>query len=369
MSLTTRAAVLRTADGRFGIEDLVLGPIGPQELLVRIAGTGMCHTDLLARGPAFAAVLLPAVLGHEGAGVVAAVGNGITDFAVGDHVVLSFDSCGGCPQCRDGEPAYCREFGGSNMSGRRRDGSQGAIASDGTAVNSRWFGQSSYAGLAVATERNAVKVDPSLPLELLGPLGCGLQTGAGAVLNEMDLRPGQSIAVFGAGAVGLAAVMAAKIAGAADIVVVDLHPRRLDMALELGATRVYPGDQEDLAARIVGGGTGVDHSLDTSSVPAVMATAIAVLAPRGGAVLVGGGPGMLTIHPSQLAGRRLTYVVEGSANPREFIPILLEHWRAGRFPFDRFVRTYPLAEINRAEADSSSGATIKPVLIPDGAGQ
>ena len=365
MRMKTRAAVLRSADGRYGFEDLVLDPIGPRELLVRIAGAGMCHTDLIARGPGFADAVLPVVLGHEGAGVVEAVGDGITGFAVGDHVVLSFDSCGDCRQCRDGQPAYCPEFGKSNLFGRRRDGSPGAAASDGTAVNSRWFGQSSFATFAVATERNAVKVDPGLPLELLGPLGCGLLTGAGAVLNEMDLRPGQSIAVFGAGAVGLAAVMAAKLAGASDIVVVDLHPGRLELARELGATRVHPGDQADLAAAIVGDGTGVDHSLDTTSVPAVMATAIAVLAPRGGAVLVGGGPGLLTLHPSQLAGRRLTYVLEGSADPRELIPVLIGHWRAGRFPFDRLVRTYPLAEIDQAEADSSSGTTIKPVLLPD----
>ena len=363
MTLTTEAAVLRASDGPFGIEDVVLDPLGPQDLLVRIAGTGMCHTDQVARVPDLAAVLLPVVLGHEGSGVVAAVGDDVVDFSVGDHVVLSFNSCGDCPQCLSDAPAYCVTFGESNLSGRRRDGGAGAVGTDGTAVNSRWFAQSSYARFAVATRRNTVKVDPGLPLELLGPLGCGLQTGAGAVLNEMNPRPGQSVAVFGAGAVGLAAVMAAKIAGAGDIVVVDLHKSRLDVALEVGATRVYPGDQEDLAARIM----GMDHALDTTSVPAVMATAIQVLAPRGGAVLVGGGPGELTIHPPQLAGRRLTYVLEGSAVPQEFIPTLLEHWRAGRFPFDKLIRTYPLAEINQAEADSLSGATIKPVLIPEGA--
>lgn len=357
----TRAAVLRTPDGPFEIEDIDLDPIGPEDVLVRIAGTGMCHTDLIARAPGLATVLLPAVLGHEGSGVVAAVGNEITDLAVGDHVVLSFDSCGVCPQCRSAEPAYCAKFAEHNFFGRRHDGSAGAAASDGSAVNSRWFGQSSFAEIAVATRRNAVKVDPRLPLELLGPLGCGLQTGAGAVLNEMKLRPGQSIAVFGAGAVGLAAVMAAKLAGATDIVAVDMHKARLDIALELGATRVYPGDQEDLAARIA----GMDHTLDTTSAPSVMATAVAVLAPRGGAVLVGAPSGALTIDPGKLAGRSLTYVFEGSAVPQEFIPILIQFWQEGRFPFDKLIRTYPLAEINKAEADTRSGVTIKPVLIPD----
>jgi len=366
MRLTTKAAVLRVPDGPFGIEDVVLDPIGPQDLLVRVAGTGLCHTDLVARGFGPEAALLPAVLGHEGSGVVTAVGSEVTELAVGDHVVMSFDSCDVCAQCRCGAPAYCAKFRESNVSGRRCDGSPGATGSDGTAVNSRWFAQSSFAGFAVATQRNAVKVDPSLPLELLGPLGCSLQTGAGAVFNEMSLRPGQSIAVFGAGAVGLAAVMAAKIAGAADIVAVDMHKGRLDIALELGATRTYPGGQEDLAARIMGGEPGMDHTLDTTAVPAVMATAIQVLAPRGVAVLVGGGPGQLTIHPSLLAGRRLTYVLEGSAVPQEYIPTLIRHWREGRFPFDKLIRAYPLSEINQAEADSLSGATIKPILIPDG---
>ena len=363
--VTTKAAVLRDVDGPFNFEDVVLDPIGPEDLLVRIAGAGMCHTDLIARDPGLGAFLLPAILGHEGSGVVEAVGSEVTDFAVGDHVVLSFDTCGDCPQCRNAEPAYCAKFAESNLSGRRRDGSAGATASDGTPVNSRWFAQSSFAGFAVATRRNAVKVDPSLPLELLGPLGCSLQTGAGAVLNEMNLRPGQSIAVFGAGAVGLAAIMAAKIAGAADIVAVDMHQSRLGAALELGATRVYPGRQADLA-RIVGGEAGVDHTLDTTGVPAVMATAVAVLASRGGAVLVAGGPDGLTLQPIQLAGRRLTYVLEGSASPQAFIPFLLRRWREGSFPFDKIIRTYPIAEIDKAEADSLSGVTIKPVLIPDG---
>ncbi|MFC8823992.1 NAD(P)-dependent alcohol dehydrogenase [Streptomyces sp. NPDC057137] len=364
MPLTTQAPILRTADGPFVIEDITLDPLGPQDLLVRVAGTGMCHTDLMARDPGFASVLLPAVLGHEGSGVVTAVGSEVTDFAVGDHVVMSFDSCGGCASCRVGDPAYCENFLESNLSGRCRDGRAGATGSDGEAVNTRWFAQSSYAGFAVATRRNAVKVDPDLPLELLGPLGCGLQTGAGVVFNEMDLQPGQSIAVFGAGTVGLAAVMAAKIAGATEIVVVDTHPGRLDMAVELGATRVH-SDSLELVNRIVDGESGVDHSLDTTSVPAVMAAAVQVLAPRGGAVLVGGGAGALTIQPSQLAGRRLTYVLEGSAVPQEFIPTLLRYWREGRFPFDRLIRIYPLADINQAEADSLSGATIKPVLIPE----
>ena len=201
---------------------------------MRIVGAGMCHTDVLPRAPGFVAAP-PIVTGHEGAGVVEAVGDAVTALAVGDHVVLSFDSCGECANCRTGQPAYCDSFLARNLLGRELDGSETAHDAAGEPVAARWFGQSSFATHAIATERNAVKVDPALPLELLGPLGCGIQTGAGSILRALDVQPGSSVAVFGAGAVGLAAVMAAAVAGAATIIAVDLQQHRLDLAV--GARR------------------------------------------------------------------------------------------------------------------------------------
>lgn len=358
-----KAAVFRAHDEPYRIEDVTLGALAADELLVRIVGVGMCHTDMLLRSPAMAAALAPAILGHEGSGVVEAVGSAVTRARVGDHVLLSFDSCGWCRSCLSGAPAYCAQFMARNVSGRREDGTTSATSATGEGIANRWFGQSSFAEYSIATERNVVVVDKELPLELLGPLGCGLQTGAGSVLNEMKLAPGQSIAIFGAGAVGLAAVMAAKLSGAGEIVVTDLHQSRLDLAMELGATRVVLGNTDDTRGQIVGTGPGLDFTFETTAVTSVMTTAIASLALGGKAVLVGAGGGDLTVSPSLLSGRTVTYVLEGSSIPQLFLPQLLSYWQQGLFPFEKLVRTYSLEDINQAEADSLSGVTIKPVFL------
>ncbi|MEV1176113.1 NAD(P)-dependent alcohol dehydrogenase [Nonomuraea sp. NPDC049784] len=356
--MRVEAAILRDPGKPFTVEDLQLGEPGPGEVLVRVAGVGMCHTDVLFRG--LPELPMPMVFGHEGSGVVEAVGPGVTRVKAGDHVVMSYDSCGWCAQCLTGAAPYCDEFMARNLSGVRTDGTSGATDLDGGPVAARWFGQSSFATHAVATERNLVTVNPSLPLELLGPLGCGMQTGAGSVLNALNVRPGSSIAVFGTGAVGLAAVMAAKVAGADEIVAIDLHAGRRELALDLGATRAIDGADPDLAAL-----TGeVDYSFDTTGVPGVVRTAVGVLSPRGTCGLVGTGGGDITLEPLALAGRSLRYILEGDVVPQEFIPRLIRLWQRGRFPFDRLIRTYPLDEINDAERDSASGATIKPVLRP-----
>lgn len=364
MTIMTTAAVLRYADRGFEIEQIRLASPARDELLVRVLGAGMCHTDLAVRNPELLAQLGPIVLGHEGAGIVEAVGEGVEGVEIGDHVVMSFDSCGRCTQCRVGRCAYCIEFMLRNASGRRTDLTAGAADAHGNRVATRWFGQSSFASHAVATARNVVVVDRSLPLEILGPLGCGMQTGAGSVINVMRLAPCQSIAVFGAGGVGLAAVMAAKACGAGEIVVVDLHDSRLALAEELGATRVVRGDAADLVTAVTGGGTGLDFALDTTAVSAVLTAAVTCLAPGGQAVLVGAGSATIEFAPMTLAGKTVTYALEGSAVPQQFIPRLLDLWHAGRFPFDKLVRTYPLAEIAAAEADSLAGTTVKPVLLP-----
>jgi aryl-alcohol dehydrogenase len=332
-------------------------------VLVRIVGAGMCHTDDFGRSGLLGEAFLPAVLGHEGSGVVVTTGPGVTSVAPGDHVVLTFDSCGHCDPCLAGNPSNCVSFELANLSGRRPDGSAAMRDAEGVALTSRWFGQSCFGQFALATERNVVKVDPQIPLELLGPLGCGIQTGAGVVLNVMRPGPGQSLAVFGTGAVGLAAIMAAKLCGVSDIVAVDINPARRELALELGATRTIDGAREDLVSEIHAGGPGVDFSLDTTGLGPVMANAVSALRRPGSAVLVGAGLEMLTVHPAFLAGKSVTYVYEGASMPQLFIPRLIALWQSGVFPFDRLVRTYPLSEIDTAEADVKSGATVKPVLL------
>ncbi|MFD8725283.1 NAD(P)-dependent alcohol dehydrogenase [Streptomyces sp. NPDC059629] len=365
--MRTRAAVMRSAQGPFTIEQVELDDPGPGELLIRIAGTGLCHTDLLARHMPDGMMPLPAVFGHEGSGVVEAVGPGVTSAGVGDHVVLSYDSCGACGRCRSAQPAYCDSFLARNISGRRPDGSTPLTDDGGLPLAGRWFGQSSFAGHALAGERNTVVVDRSLPLELLGPLGCGIQTGAGSVLLGLGVHAGSSIVVFGTGAVGLAAVMAARAAGAGEIIAVDLHPGRRELALELGATLALDGADPDLAKVITARTGGTDFALDTTAVPAVAVTALNSLRAKGVCALVGAGSAPLTLPPDALSnGRSLTYLMEGDAVPQTFIPRLIDMWSRGRFPFDRLIRTYPLDAVNDAERDSLSGACVKPVLVPGG---
>ena len=360
MTVTTTAAVLRDPSAPFTLEEVTLGELGPDEVLVRIVGAGFCHTDVLPRD--LMAQALPAILGHEGSGVVVKVGTNVHDLAAGDNVVLSFASCGECGPCASGHPAYCVHFNLLNVSGRNLDGSVSATDTNGEPVGNRWFGQSSFAEHSIVARRSVVKVDAELPLELLGPLGCGIQTGAGAVLNVMKVQPGQSIVVFGAGAVGLAAIMAAKLAGASDIVAVDLHENRLKLALELGATRTALANDPDVDDLVLNGGTGLDFALDTTGVEDVMSLALTVLGFGGQLVLVGASMDGLVVHPTQLSGKTVTYIFEGDSDPQLFIPQLVEHWKAGKFPFERLIETFPLAQINEAEAASKSGAVIKPVL-------
>ncbi|MQY29191.1 NAD(P)-dependent alcohol dehydrogenase [Nocardia aurantia] len=365
--MRTHAAVLRDPAAPYSFEDIELDDPRADEVLVRVTGAGMCHTDLIPRLLPPGIFPLPMVTGHEGAGVVEAVGAGVTTVRPGDHVVLSYESCGACARCHTGEPSYCHHFDVANTSARRLDGSAGAVSASGEQIAARWFAQSSFATHALATVRNIVRVDPDLPLELLGPLGCGVQTGAGAVLLSMNVRPGDSIAVFGAGAVGLSAVMAAALAGAAHIVAVDINPARRELALELGATAALDGADPGVAEAIRSlTGGGVNYSFETTAVPAVILTALSVLQVRGFCGLVGVGLEEITLSPYLLGGgRSMSYLLEGGAVPQVFIPRLIDLWQRGRFPFDTLIRTYPFEDIDKAEADARAGTTVKPVLLTD----
>lgn len=361
------AAVLRERTDPFTIEHVEIAEPGPGEILVEVAGTGFCHTDILPRQPDFMA-RLPLIAGHEGAGVVIAVGPGVDDVAVGAHVLLSFDSCGRCASCAGGHPAYCATFFVRNLTGKRPGGSSPVADAQGQSVAARWFGQSSFATHAIAGPRNVVVVDEDLPLHLLGPLGCGIQTGAGSVLIALGVQAGTSVAVFGAGSVGLAGVMAAKVAGATTIVAVDLHHSRLEQAEELGATHLVRGDSGDVTGEVrkVTFG-GAQYALDTTGVPEVIAGAVDALRPTGTIGLVGAGSRDLVLAPAALAaGKNIMGILEGDVVPQVFVPRLIELWRQGAFPFEKLIRTYPLTEINEAERDVANGTTIKPVLLPQG---
>lgn len=368
MTTSALAAVLREPDQPYRLELVELADPGPGEILVRIAGAGLCHSDTLLRRPGI--LTLPVIPGHEGSGVVESVGPEVHDIRPGDHVVLSFDACGGCANCLDAQPAYCAEpaqehsFVLRNWTGRRLDGSTPARDASGAEVGACWFQQSSCATHTVALARNAVVVDRDLPLEILGPLGCGVLTGAGAVLNSLGVRPGCAFGVFGAGAVGLSAIMAAQLAGAGPIVAVDRNPARLELAKELGATHVVTAG-EDLPARVRSAIGGPLHrALDTTGVPEVISAGIQALAQRGVLGLVAAQTGDLAVTPLDLAvGRSLTGILLGDAVPRRLIPHLADLWRQGRFPFDRIITTFPLAEINAAEQAAARGDVVKPLLV------
>ena len=359
------AAVVPARGAPFEVQSLDLESPQAGEVLVRIVASGMCHTDLHARDGYFPNLPYPVVCGHEGAGVVEAVGGGVTDLAAGDPVVISFPWCGECEPCRADLPSYCVAARSLKSSGRRADGST-PMSRDGEPVYSCFFQQSSFATFAVTPAKDVVKLRRDAPVEMLGPLGCGLQTGAGAVLNVMRPPPGRSIAVFGVGGVGLAGLMAARIAGCDPIVAVDRLPARLALARELGATHALESSGEATLAeirRITGG--GVHYALETSAVPAVFRLAVDALRGLGMCVLVGSARAGTEVSfemPVLQGGRTVRGVVQGDSRPREFIPRLVDLFMAGQFPLDRLVTRYELADINRAAADATSGATIKPVL-------
>ncbi|MFJ4336427.1 MULTISPECIES: NAD(P)-dependent alcohol dehydrogenase [unclassified Streptomyces] len=358
------AAVLRSPEGQFAVEEVLLhaGP-GADEVLVRIAGCGMCRTDLAVRRSADRSPL-PAVLGHEGAGTVVETGGPHTGLTTGDHVVLSFDSCGHCPNCRGAAPAYCDSFAELNLFGGRKENATRFTDTAGKSLAPRWFGQSSFAEYALVPARNAVRVAPSLPIELLGPLGCGFLTGAGAVLNSFGAGPHETVVVFGAGAVGLAAIMAATAAGAVTVAV-DRYPERLVLAERYGAMPL-PVTTPDLSARIrrLTDG-GAHYALDTTAVPSLINDALRSLRPTGHLGLIARLRTTLPIEPGALdRGRRISHICEGDAVPSLLIPRLIALWQAGRFPFDELIRTYPLADINEAERDCETGRVVKPVVIP-----
>lgn len=361
--IEAKAAVLRAYNSPFEIETVSVEGPRSDELRVRLVATGICHTDLIMAAGALRAQP-PVVLGHEGAGVVEAVGDAVTTHQVGDHVVLTFAHCGHCKPCSDGAPTYCREFMPRNFGCSRPDGSSAFAGHD--AISSHFFGQSSFATYAICNARNAVKVPKEVDLSLLGPLGCGVQTGAGAIMNALDVGAGASLAVFGSGAVGLSAIMAAKVVGATTIIAVDRNEARLAIAKDLGATHTVLATATDTREAILSVlPDGMDYTLDTTGVPEVVSTAIAVLAARGTCGLVAGAPGIeagLAVNHLFSGGRSVRGVTEGDAVPSVFIPQLIELYRQGRFPFDRMVEFFPFEEINTAMAKGGSGEVVKPII-------
>lgn len=361
-----KAATVREV-GKLAIEELNLGEPGMGEVLVKVVASGVCHTDASTMNMQ-APTEFPIVLGHEGVGIVEKVGEGVKTLKPGDHVIMSFPSCGHCDNCHEGRPYACEHSVELFFFGVYDDGTKRITDDDGNAVGSL-FGQGSFADHCIVAERTAVKIDPDVDMKALCSLGCGVQTGAGAVLLKMQPKPGDSIVIFGCGAVGISAIMAAKLAGCGTIIGVDVVPERLELAKECGATHVINGREcGDVAAEIraLTGGKGVKFALEASGVAALITTMLESMSREGLAVMVSMAGGSVDMDVTRLfVGPCVTFsgLVEGGANPQTFIPKLVEYYKRGQLPVDKLCKFYKFEEIEKAFEDSHNGSAIKPVIV------
>jgi Zn-dependent alcohol dehydrogenase len=359
------AAVVQELHGPFVVRDVELDEPGPGEVLVKVAATGFCHTDGIARHGDLP-FPVPGVLGHEGAGTVAAVGTGVTSVHEGQAVVIGWPSCGACRNCQDGEPRYCLRLGEAIVGGHRLDGPSALRTRDGEPLASHFFGQSSFATYSLTTESALVPVPEGLPVEMMGPLACGLSTGAGAVFHTARPLPGASLVVYGVGTVGLAAIMAATNSPATTIIAVDRHASRLRMATEMGATHVVDAADTNVVEAIndICGGPA-DVALECTGVISVVRQAVDSVGMRGTCILIGGAPAGAEFsvdHLSTLWGKSIVGTLGGSGRSLRLIGGLMGLYAQGRFPFDRLVEYFPLERIEEAVEASYSGDVIKPVL-------
>ncbi len=367
----TTAAVIEVSNGDFVLDEIQLDDPRPDEILVRVVASGLCHSDLSARSQD-TPFPLPAVLGHEGAGIVEEVGDHVLDLERGDAVVVSFSSCGACPACLRSSPVYCRHWLQMNLLGGCRLDGSATMTRAGGALHGNFFGQSSLARKLVTKARAAVRVDANEhELKSLGPLACGIQTGTTAVLDLLRPEPGTAIAIFGAGGVGLSAVMAARLTPVAQIIVIDPNPERRELARDLGASETLdPAAGDPIhALRDLTNGDGVRYAVECSGLVPVLHQAFESLAAEG-TVCVIGAPALGTeaaFDVTNILGRGLKIVGtnQGGADPKVTIPALVDLHRRGHLPFDRLVEHFELGDINKAASRMQAGSVVKPVLTMD----
>lgn len=360
------AAVLYKTNEALKVEEIDVGEPRAGEVLVRMVATGICHTELSIIHGGLSMGALPQVMGHEGAGVVEAVGSGVTRVAPGDHVILAASPhCGQCKFCYSGRPYHCPALLGMAFTGGMIDGVK-RFSKNGQEI-SHMLALSSFASLSVVHQSVAIKVPNDVPLEKLPPLGCGVQTGSGAVLNAANVQRGDSVAVFGCGTVGLSAVMAARLARAYPIIAVDLLDHRLEVAKDLGASHVVNPSKTDAVPEIqkLTGG-GADYAFECIGSVKTFNQAVDCVRINGGTTVMTGAPPMgttVTFDCAILNMKNILGNLEGNAIPEVFIPSLLEFWRRGEFPFEKTLsKTYTLENINGAIADMEKGQVIKPIV-------
>ncbi len=365
--ITTLAAIVEEANGPFVLRGVELSAPEPDEVVVKVEASGMCHADLSGRAGGLP-FPLPGVLGHEGVGRVVEIGSSVEDIAVGDRVVVSFSYCGHCPSCLNAAPVYCSDWFGLNMAaGARPDGSA-TLRRSGAPVHGHFFGQSSFSQYLVTAARQTVKVPDDLPASILAPLGCGIQTGVSAVTQVLKPTGGARVAVFGVGAVGMAALMGLGLTGATQIIAVDVHPQRLALAATLGATDTINAAEGNVVERIreLTHGAGLDGAIETSGNMGSLGNAIASLASAGTCVIVGVPAAGVKIGVDVVdmvaRGLRVMGTNQGNAVPRVFIPQLIEFYRRGRLPIEKIITDFPFSDINQAAQGSLNGSVIKPIL-------
>ncbi len=373
--MKTLAAVLRaTSQVRpygtsrpLALEEVELSAPRFGELLVRIEAAGVCHSDLSVVDGSRVRPL-PMAIGHEAAGVVEEVGPGVRDVKKGDHVVLTFvPSCGHCAECSSGRPALCVPGAAANGAGDLLHGPGLLRDRVGSPIHHH-LGVSGFARHSVTARESAVLLPPDIPFTTAALFGCAVLTGAGAVINTAGVRPGQSVAVFGLGGVGLAAVMAATVAGAQPIIAVDPVAAKRDVALELGATQALASSEAPEQIKDLTSG-GVDFAFEAAGIPSVMEAAFKATRRGGTAIAIGLPHPSKTINLPALAfageGRSLIGSYMGSAAPQRDIPRLIRLWRAGRLPVEKLrTAVLGLEDVNQALENLATGEAIRQILVP-----
>ncbi len=365
--MKTRAAILFEVGRRLELSEVEVAPPRAGEVLVRMVASGICHTDRHVMTGHVGAPL-PAVLGHEGAGVVTEVGAGVASVKPGDHVIPLWRlSCGACEYCTGGRPALCNEGMQVRTTGCLLDGTT-RFALGGTAIK-HFCGVSSFAEYAVIPERGVLRIPEDLPFDRVALLGCAVVSGVGAVVNRARVRPGSSVAVFGTGGVGLNVVQGAALAGAGKIIAVDVRARKLEWARQFGATHTVDASRANPVAevRALTGGRGVDYAFEVVGQPATMRQAYDGLAKRGMCVVLGVTPATAEVAVPVMSlvfeERVLTGSIYGAGAPRVEIPKLIDLYRAGKLKLDELLtRSYPFAEINEAYEALERGEVARCVV-------
>ncbi|KAF7556517.1 hypothetical protein G7Z17_g1375 [Cylindrodendrum hubeiense] len=372
-NIATEALVIGKPGDKFEMTPIILDEVRSDEVLVEMKYSGICHTDVLLQNGLIPGVEYPAIFGHEGAGIIRALGSGVKDksLQVGDYVLLSFNVCGRCKQCVADNPSCCHIHSPVNVgSVRLSDGSTPARLLDGTSVRSQCFGQSSFARMSVVAERSVVKCPYPESLSYFSPLGCGFQTGAGTLLNALKPDKTNTVVIFGVGSVGIAALMAAAYLQVKQLIAVDVVDEKLAIAKEFGATHVVnsrncgEGGIQAKILEITDG--GADYAIDCTGLIPVIESLFGCLAPRGTATTVGVPPpnSVIRIEPQTflLENKRYIGVVEGGSHPQKFIPQLMELHRQGHFPVDKLCKVYSVKDFETAMSDMRNGKVVKPII-------